>query len=107
MKTRNEAITKENKTMADNFQFPIPNEVLEPYIQQAVSTAIVGALDITTEGGVDDITLIKDAIENDFDFDSIEDEVCVFFRMKETGEWEDVFWHKYYVIDSYEAHEYR
>jgi len=28
----------------DNFQFPIPNEVLEPYIKTAVSTAIVAAL---------------------------------------------------------------
>lgn len=28
----------------ENLQFPIPNSVLEPYIKQAVSTAIVGAL---------------------------------------------------------------
>ena len=30
--------------MADNMQFPIPNSILEPYIKQAVSTAIVAAL---------------------------------------------------------------
>lgn len=30
--------------MAENMQFPIPNSVLEPYIQAAVSTAITAAL---------------------------------------------------------------
>ncbi|WP_126969026.1 hypothetical protein [Xanthomonas sp. BRIP62411] len=30
--------------MAENMQFPIPNSVLEPYIKQAVSTAITAAL---------------------------------------------------------------
>jgi len=28
----------------ENFNFPIPNEVLEPYIKEAVSASIVGAL---------------------------------------------------------------
>lgn len=30
--------------MSENLNFPIPNTVLEPYIKQAVSAAIVGAL---------------------------------------------------------------
>lgn len=30
--------------MTDNMQFPIPNSVLEPYIKQAVSTAITASL---------------------------------------------------------------
>lgn len=30
--------------MSENMQFPIPNSVLEPYIKQAVSTAITSAL---------------------------------------------------------------
>ena len=30
--------------MSENLQFPIPNNVLEPYIKQAVSSAIIGAL---------------------------------------------------------------
>ena len=30
--------------MADNFAFPIPKEVLEPFIKEAVSTSIIGAL---------------------------------------------------------------
>lgn len=33
-----------NNSKADVFQFPIPNDVLEPYIKSAVSTAIVAAL---------------------------------------------------------------
>ena len=32
-----------------NLQFPIPNSVLEPYIKQAVSTAIIAALGSGTE----------------------------------------------------------
>ena len=31
-------------TEKQNFQFPIPNDVLEPYIKQAVSASIIGAL---------------------------------------------------------------
>lgn len=30
--------------MSDNMQFPIPNSVLEPYIKQAISTAIAASL---------------------------------------------------------------
>ena len=30
--------------MADNFSFPVPNEVLRPYIEQAVSAAVIAAL---------------------------------------------------------------
>lgn len=30
--------------MADNFSFPIPKELLEPFIKEAVATSIVGAL---------------------------------------------------------------
>jgi hypothetical protein len=41
----------------ENLQFPIPNSVLEPYIKQAVSTAIVGALG---DGG----KLIEIAVQN-------------------------------------------
>lgn len=33
-----------NSSKTDVFQFPIPNDVLEPYIRSAVSTAIVAAL---------------------------------------------------------------
>lgn len=43
--------------MSENMQFPIPNSVLEPYIKQAVSAAIVGALGDGTK-------LIELAVQN-------------------------------------------
>lgn len=43
--------------MSENMQFPIPNSVLEPYIKQAVSSAIVGALGDGTK-------LIELAVQN-------------------------------------------
>ena len=64
-----------------------------------------GALDISSIGGVDDITLIKDAIENNIDFDSLPDEGFVEICLQETGEREDVFWHKFYIILATELHE--
>jgi hypothetical protein len=33
----------------ENFNFPIPNEILEPYIKEAVSTTIIAALGDGTE----------------------------------------------------------
>lgn len=47
---RRTASTTETETMTDsNFAFPIPQAVLEPYIKQAVSTAITAALGDGTE----------------------------------------------------------
>ena len=60
-------------------------------------TGFLGALDIHSIGGVDDISLIKDCIENEeLDFPNNGELHIV---LKETGEWEDVFWNKYYVVD--------
>ena len=39
----------------NNFSFPVPNEILEPYIKDAVATAIVGALG-------DQATIIKSLV---------------------------------------------
>lgn len=63
-------------------------------------TGFVGALDITSPGGVDDATLIKNAVENAIMNNDIElcEEGFEEIRLIESGEWEDVFWHKYYVI---------
>lgn len=68
-------------------------------------TQFIGALDISAAGGVDDITLIKDAIENNIDFSALPKEGFVEIRLKESGEREDVFWHKYYVIVSTDTHD--
>lgn len=61
----------------------------------------IGRLDICSIGGVDDISLIKDCIENDFDFDKLKTECHVEIILRESGEWEDVFWHKYYEIERF------
>ena len=60
----------------------------------------VGALDITAVGGNDDATLVKEAVDNAIMGNDIElcEEGFEEVRLIESGEWEDVFWHKYYVI---------
>ena len=63
-------------------------------------TGFVGSLDLSSIGGVDDISLIKDAIENHVDFVSLPPEGWTEVLLKESGEWDDVFWHKYYEVVS-------
>ena len=60
----------------------------------------VGALDLSSVGGVDDCTLIKEAVDEAIFNNDIElcEEGFEEVRFQESGEWEDVFWHKYYVI---------
>ena len=59
---------------------------------------IIGELDITPNGGADDISLIQECIDNNLDFDKLPEEGFTEIILKESGEWEDVFWHKYYEI---------
>ena len=59
----------------------------------------IGGLDLNTPGGVDDISLIKDCIWDKFDFSKLPEEGIAEITLKESGEWEDVFWHKYYEIE--------
>jgi hypothetical protein len=59
----------------------------------------IGSLDLSSVGGVDDISLIKEAIENHIDFTRLPNEGWTEILLKESGEWEDVFWHKYYEIE--------
>lgn len=61
-------------------------------------TDFIGTLDLSANGGADDISLIKDCIENDLDFDKLPAEGWTEVVMEESGDWEDVFWHKYYKI---------
>ena len=62
--------------------------------------SFVGSLDLTAVGGNDDATLIKECIYNAVMLNDIElcEEGFKEVRVIESGEWEDVFWHKYYVI---------
>lgn len=61
-------------------------------------TSFIGALDLSSIGGVDDISLIKDCIENDIGFDLLPEEGNTIITLQESGEWEDVFWNKYYKV---------
>ena len=59
----------------------------------------IGSLDISSVGGVDDISLIKEAIEEHVDISEFPKEGQLEVILKESGEWEDMFWHKYYVVE--------
>jgi hypothetical protein len=61
-------------------------------------------LDISSPGGVDDVSLVKDAIENEFDLSSLPEEGLTEVVLIESGEWEDVFWNKYYLVHRYDTH---
>lgn len=50
--------------------------------------------------GQDDISLIMECIENDIDDIDLPYETLVCVTLTESGEREDVFWHKYYVISN-------
>lgn len=59
-------------------------------------------IDICSHGGVDDISLVKEVIENEISAWIIPKECCIEIYLKESGEWDDVFWNKYYIIEKYE-----
>jgi len=59
----------------------------------------IGALDISSIGGVDDVSLIIDCIENNISDIDLPEEGTTEVVLKESGEWEDVHWHKYYIVE--------
>jgi hypothetical protein len=61
--------------------------------------SFIGALDLNAPGGADDIQLIKDAIDDGVDFDSLPSEGETEVILRESGEWDDMFWHKYYEVE--------
>ena len=58
----------------------------------------IGSLNINLLGGVDDISLIKDCITNSLDELKLQRDCFYQIILVESGEWEDVSWHKYYEI---------
>lgn len=62
-------------------------------------TSFIGSLDLSSHDGVDDISLVKEAVENDIDFSKFPEEGTVKVILKESGEWEGYSWHKYYAIE--------
>ena len=62
-----------------------------------IITNFLGYLDINQIGGLDDITLIKEAIDNeDLEYPKNGELQIV---LKESGELDGFFWNKYYVVD--------
>lgn len=59
---------------------------------------LVGSLYLSSGGGVDDISLIKEGIEEGVDFSTLPEEGATQVILIEDGEWEDVFWHKWYTV---------
>ena len=62
-----------------------------------IITNFLGYLDITCNNGNDDLTLIKEAITNEINDYPKNGELHIV--LKESGEWEDVFWNKYYIVE--------
>ena len=56
-------------------------------------------LDIGQIGGVDDVSLAVDCIANNIDEIDLPEETLICVTLEESGEQEDVFWHKYYVVN--------
>lgn len=59
----------------------------------------IGSLDLSSYGGVDDITLIKEGVEERLE-DVIGDKEEGQFEitLEESGEWEGYNWHKWYNV---------
>lgn len=61
-------------------------------------------LDICPMGGYigeEDFNLVQECIDNHLTAKMLPEEGMVSVIVQETGEWEDVFWHKYYRILGY------
>lgn len=62
--------------------------------------SFIGALDIYSPGGTDDVSLIASCIEDHIAKWDLPEEGGATVLLRESGEQEDVFWHKYYVVES-------
>lgn len=59
-------------------------------------------LDLLSPGGTDDISLVMEGLVECLKRVVFPPTSYVRVTMKESGEWEDVFWHKYYVLERQE-----
>lgn len=69
-------------------------------------TGIIGSIDINAVGGVDDVTLIKEAISDGIPIEKYPKNGTMHIVLEESGEWEDVLWHKYYILKRFCITEY-
>jgi len=70
-----------------------------------VIAGLIGGLDISAPGGVDDVSLIKECVDEYILGGNYSGDLVIDLILKESGEWEDVFWHKYYVVEHEIKHE--
>lgn len=71
----------------------------DPSIGEYSLHIISATMGIDITSSVDDVQLVKDCIENNLEFSNLPEEGTTSITMTESGEWEDVHWHKYYVIN--------
>ena len=64
-------------------------------------TSMNQGLYLGTVGESDDPYLIRECITEKFDFTNLPSWSLVEVNVVESGEWEDVFWNKYFVIESW------
>jgi len=66
--------------------------------------SVIGALDISSVGGVDDVSLIRECIIGRvIDDIDLPEKGMAEIVLRESGEWEDGFWCKYYEVESAEV----
>lgn len=58
----------------------------------------IGSLDLSSYGGVDDVSLIRDCVENNLDEINLPSEGTCILTLEESGEWEGFNWLKYYIV---------
>ena len=67
----------------------------------------IGSLDISDideHNGVGDGALTREAVYEWIDADKLpKGQTVITLDLKESGEWEDVFWHKYYIVEAYKV----
>lgn len=68
------------------------------YLTELVDGCMLNISEFHARVGIDDISLIVDAVVNHTDFSILPDEGYTYITLEVGGEWEDVFWHKYYNI---------
>ena len=61
-------------------------------------TGLIGSLSLSNKFGSGDMDLIKERVEEDLLEHGLEPGRPLLITLEESGEWEDVHWHKYYKV---------
>ena len=68
-------------------------------------SGLIGNLNLMASGGNDDVSLIKDCIENNMDEFNLPEDGTTEVILIESGEWEGYSWLKYYEVHRVVNHE--